>query len=351
MITATAQQSDREVTTLPELPEQAEDALFGIVRGWFIGMAVLAGLIVFVLHFSDIGVFLAAIRTADPMWLALAAACQAATYCCAAGVWWCVLRRTGNQRSLFSLLGLALVELFANQAVPTGGLSGSLMVIRGLVRRGIETPVAMTALLVAALSYYSAYLLVVIIAFILLWYVGDLSQAWLSLLTAFVAVILLLVTAVLLLTRSRGRFVPRTVSSWQPIRRTVKILSDVRIDLLKDGRVIFEAVGFQAAVFLFDAATLWCASLAVGMSLDASRVFTSFVLASVVATLSPIPLGLGSFEGTSTAMLHLLGGGSLEASLAATLILRGLTLWLPMLPGLWLIRREVKATSTERTPE
>jgi hypothetical protein len=57
------------------------------------------------------------------------------------------------------------------------------------------------------------------------------------------------------------------------------------------------------------------------------------------ATLSPLPLGLGSFEGTCTGLLHLMGGG-LEASLAATLILRGLTLWLPMLPGLVMIRRE-----------
>jgi hypothetical protein len=31
----------------------------------------------------------------------------------------------------------------------------------------------------------------------------------------------------------------------------------------------------------------------------------------------------------------------LEAALAATLLLRGLTLWLPMVPGLWLARREV----------
>ena len=65
----------------------------------------------------------------------------------------------------------------------------------------------------------------------------------------------------------------------------------------------------------------------------------SFILASVVATLSPIPLGLGSFEGTCTGLLHLMGG-RLEASLAATLILRGFTLWIPMLPGLWVIRRE-----------
>ena len=72
----------------------------------------------------------------------------------------------------------------------------------------------------------------------------------------------------------------------------------------------------------------------------------SFILASVVATLSPIPLGFGSFEGTCTGLLHLMGGG-LEASLAATLILRGFTLWLPMRPGLWVIRREGMKPATE----
>ena len=32
----------------------------------------------------------------------------------------------------------------------------------------------------------------------------------------------------------------------------------------------------------------------------------------------------------------------LEAALTATLLLRGLTFWLPMVPGLWLTRRELR---------
>jgi hypothetical protein len=36
-------------------------------------------------------------------------------------------------------------------------------------------------------------------------------------------------------------------------------------------------------------------------------------------------------------------GSPLEAALAATLLLRGFTMWLPMLPGLWLVRREAGA--------
>jgi uncharacterized membrane protein YbhN (UPF0104 family) len=40
------------------------------------------------------------------------------------------------------------------------------------------------------------------------------------------------------------------------------------------------------------------------------------------------------------AVLHLTGV-SVEAALAATLLLRGFTFWLPMLPGMWLVRREL----------
>ena len=49
-------------------------------------------------------------------------------------------------------------------------------------------------------------------------------------------------------------------------------------------------------------------------------------------TLGPIPLGLGAFGAACVGMLNLLGV-AIEAALAAMLLLRGLTFWLPMLPG------------------
>src|SRR4029077_7979535 len=39
-------------------------------------------------------------------------------------------------------------------------------------------------------------------------------------------------------------------------------------------------------------------------------------------------------------------GVAIEAALAATLLLRGLTFWLPMVPGLWLARREIEPGGT-----
>jgi hypothetical protein len=38
-------------------------------------------------------------------------------------------------------------------------------------------------------------------------------------------------------------------------------------------------------------------------------------------------------------------GTGIEPALTATLLLRGFTLWLPMLPGLWLMHRETHTTA------
>ena len=319
-----------------------------LLAAWIFGALVLAGLIVFVMHFGAIEVFVATVRRANPIWIAAAVLCQIATYFCAATVWFIILRKAGSHLAFRSLLRLALVELFANQAVPTGGLSGSLMVMRGLTRRGVDAATAVTALLIATMSYYAAYVLAGLLAFILLWHSGDLNAAWRSLLAAFAFVVVILAAALVILSRFGANLIPAMLSHWRPFAQLEKALSSIRLDLCRDPRLVFAGVGLQSCVFLLDTATLWCASRAVGMSIDAGGVFTSFVLASVVATLSPIPLGLGTFEGSCTGLLHLMGGG-LEASLAATLILRGLTLWVPMLPGLWLISRERAAAGPELT--
>ena len=101
-----------------------------------------------------------------------------------------------------------------------------------------------------------------------------------------------------------------------------------------------ETVILELAVFALDALTLWLVFRALGDTPAIWVPFVSFIMASMAATLGPIPLGLGTFEAACVGMLSLLGV-AIEAALAATLLLRGLTFWLPMAPGLWLARREI----------
>lgn len=329
-----------DAASLPELGEVKAGEIV-VVTGWLSGLLVLGVFISFMLHFGDVAVFLTTLKSADPMWLAAAAACQCGTYACAAGVWLRVLSRAKVRLPFAGLFRLAVVQLFANQAVPSGGLSGSAMVARGLVRRGVAVTLVTTALLVDWFSYYASYLTVTLLAFLKLVSSGDGGAVWLPLAAGFMVILIVLASGAFVLMRRRGRIIPKPALRWRPAARLAALLSGARADMLRDGSLLLEATVLQACIFLLDTLTLWIAARSMGLDIDPASAFVSFVLASVVATLSPVPLGLGTFEATCTGLLHVMGG-SIEASLAATLILRGFTLWLPMLLGLWLIKNEMR---------
>lgn len=107
--------------------------------------------------------------------------------------------------------------------------------------------------------------------------------------------------------------------------------------LLHKPLLIVAATLLQGSVFALDAATLWVTLQVVGIHLVFWAVFPCFMIFSMVATVGPIPLGLGSFEIACVSMLGLMGV-RIEAALTAMVLLRGFTLWLPMLPGIWLGR-------------
>jgi P-type Mg2+ transporter len=65
------------------------------------------------------------------------------------------------------------------------------------------------------------------------------------------------------------------------------------------------------------------------------------MIANLVRTISFIPGGLGTFEGAVVLMLKA-GGTSVAAALSAALLFRGLTFFVPMVPGLWFSRLMTK---------
>jgi uncharacterized membrane protein YbhN (UPF0104 family) len=68
-------------------------------------------------------------------------------------------------------------------------------------------------------------------------------------------------------------------------------------------------------------------------------VFSSFMLSSLARSLGILPGGIGTFEAASVATLHLVGA-PFAAALTATLLFRGLSFWIPLVPGMILARRE-----------
>jgi Mg2+-importing ATPase len=92
------------------------------------------------------------------------------------------------------------------------------------------------------------------------------------------------------------------------------------------------------AIVLLDAATIWFLIRALGTDAPMSGVFASFVISTLFRTIGILPGGLGTFEAASVLTLKLVGV-SVAVALSATLLFRGLSFWLPMIPGLFLSRR------------
>ena len=310
---------------------------------WAFGFLALAALILVVLHIGEIQRFVELARSARPKWLLLALLAQVVTYVCAAAVWHRALKQVGHPRPLASLVPLGLAKLFTDQALPSGGVSGTVLVMRGLARRNIPARAAMAALLVGLVSFYSAYLAVVLLSFGVLWLHHQVNPALLAGVALFAIVAVAIPALVLWLRRWTNRPAPAWLTRLPGVTALLDAVAQAPTAPLRSPRLLGETFVLQFSVFLLDALTLWLAFLALGAPADFWVVFVSFVMASVAATLGPMPLGLGTFEVGSVGMLSLLGV-PVEAALTATLLLRGLTFWLPMLPGLWLARQELKAS-------
>jgi glycosyltransferase 2 family protein len=307
---------------------------------WLIGVLALIALIVVVFNLGEIEQFGRLMRRAQPQWLLLAALLQLMTYVSAASVWHQTLAGVGVHRRLLSLVPLSLAKLFTDQAFPSGGLSGTMLLARGLTRRGITPEITTEILLVSLVSYYAAYLLAVLAAIGLLWLDHEVSGWIISLAAAFAVVAVVVPAAALSLRQWTHRTPPGWLGRLPGLAALLQRIGSARTNLLTRVPLVAASLVLQSSVFLLDAATLWVAFLALGQPAPFAVVFIGFVLACVVATMGPIPAGLGTFEATSVGVLRYLGI-DIETALTATLLLRGLTFWLPMVPGLFFARREL----------
>lgn len=308
---------------------------------WIVGLMGFLAVVLVVLHLGSLQKMAELIRSARPAWILGALAVQSGTYVSAAFVWREALRQAGRPLSLRTLIPLGIAKVFTDQVLPSGGISGTMLVVRGLTGRHVPAGIAMAAMLVGMVSYDIAYLLVVLASAGMLSWQHRLNTALVIGVAVFVVVTVAVPAAVLGLKQWGQRAPIAWLSKWLGVTTLLRQLTDAPTHLLRSPRLLLQTVGLQLAIFVCDALTLWLAFNAIGEVPPLWVVFVSFIIASMVATIGPIPVGLGTFEATSVGMLSLLGV-SVEAALAATLLLRALTFWLPMLPGIWLARREIR---------
>jgi len=114
-------------------------------------------------------------------------------------------------------------------------------------------------------------------------------------------------------------------------------------DRILGRRLLTVTTAINIVIFVLDGATLWTMMHAVGARIGIPSAFVAIVIGFVAGAVSFLPGGIGSFEAGCVATLAILGS-PFEAALAGTLLFRGFTLCIPLLPGLMLARQDVKIT-------
>jgi Mg2+-importing ATPase len=124
---------------------------------WFLGAALLAAVIVAATHLSEERAFVRIAQQAAPWWLAVAALLQAGTYAAQGGIWRRVAGAAGCPLSRATAFELSLAKLFTDQALPSGGLSSSILIAKALERRRIRAGAVEASVLIDITSYHLAY--------------------------------------------------------------------------------------------------------------------------------------------------------------------------------------------------
>jgi P-type Mg2+ transporter len=304
---------------------------------WLIGAAVLAAVIAVALHLSE-GRELARLATeAKPRWLLVALLLQAATYYAQAGIFLEAPLAVGVPLSLGWAYQLSFGKLFLDQALPSGGISGTVLVTSALKQRGVTAGAAAATALINMVSYYVAYVVLLMVALVISGLLGHASIFILVASILFVAFGIGLTVAVLALSGRRVT-IPGRLGRLRLLQRMLGFIEEADPSLIRSFALLGKATAWQGTIFLLDAATMWVLIHALGAAPSLGGLFASFMVSSLFRSVGVAPGGLGTYEATSVVTLNMIGV-SLPVALASTLLFRGLSFWLPMLPGFWFSRK------------
>jgi uncharacterized protein (TIRG00374 family) len=305
------------------------------------GAACLGTVVLVVQYYSEEQAFVQLTRQANPVWMVAALALQAVTYLAQGEIWRRVGKSSGSTLPVWAAYRLALIKLFIDQALPSAGYSGAVVVARMLLRHMLRRSVVSSILVITATSFFFAYVASLLGALVILSYNGHAATLMTIPAVVFMVSGLALAAAMIVLSGrdlagELGRF-----GRFAVVQSALSAMKEAERDLARNARLQLRATFYQVATFVLDGLTLWMLLRSLGVSASPAHVFASFMISSLIRTIGFIPGGLGTFEATAVLMLKM-DGISPAAALAATVLFRLVTFVLPMVPGLWFSRHLVR---------
>lgn len=266
---------------------------------------------------------LSRLASARPGWIAVALVAELASLVCYAALVGVLLRLGAVRvpfRALFSLtvIGIAMIN-----SLPGGQAISTVYWYQQLRRYSVERSVAAFVLLVASLVGIATLVLLTACGLAAGAH-GFASQARLPVLVVAACIVIVAVVA-------RKRFVPGAL--WA-VRHLGGPEASPEQPAGADHLVLLLALGFLN--WLFDAAVLFAALAAMGQTVPFRGVVVAYTLGQLVSAIPILPGGGGTIEATMAAGL-ILAGDTGAAAIAAVILYRIVSAWglVPLGWGLW----------------
>jgi hypothetical protein len=295
----------------------------------------------------------------DPLALPVALVLEVASFAC---VWW--LTALALRRDHWDAIVLSQLAGNAfNRVTPGGGATGTAVQARMLADAGFPYTTALTAITVQSLLVTAALVAmpVLVVPAVLTGTAVPgslLPAAWLgAAMFAVVAVVVALFLGTRRPVQALGHGLERLVNRVRRHRPRVTGLSDRLLAERDEIRTTMgsrwpEAVAAAVGRWFFEYLVLLLALVAIDARPDPWSVLLAFVAASVLGLIPLTPGGLGFVEAGLVATL-VAAGVKPEAAVAATLLFRLVSFWLPLPLGAgaaWWFRRRYPRADRDRLP-
>jgi uncharacterized protein (TIRG00374 family) len=324
-------------------------------RRWIFWLFVIAFVWVVASRFTEVERLFETLVSGQWHWIFLAALFQVIYYIVYAGLYQSSFECVDVHSRIAELLPVTFAALFVNVAAPFAGASGAALFVDDAARRGQSAARTTVGMLVVQVVYLSTFLLLLFAGLAYLFVQHDLE-------------IYEIIGALILLVLTGGFGGLLLLSLWKPnhmyhliirVQRTADRLADwlkrprfldrdwaerhsaefseAAAAIAARPRRLWRPFFIALAVHLIDLICLYCLFLAFHQSASLGILVAGYAMGILFWIVSITPQGIGVVEGMMTLVFSSLGVPGDAAAIIA-LSFRGLTFWLPLATGFFLLR-------------
>ncbi|MCL4831163.1 MAG: bifunctional lysylphosphatidylglycerol flippase/synthetase MprF [Caldilineaceae bacterium] len=327
-----------------------------MIRRLLLWIILIVGLWIAISRFTELQHLLSTLSGGRWQWILVAVGIQVCYYTAFASLYQVAFSLVGVQARLKDVLPVLLASIFVNVAAPTGGTAGNALFIDDAAQRGQSSTRAAVGTLLALLADYGVFALILLVGLIYLFFTHTLQTY--ELVTAAILWLLVALMAGIVWLGFRQPAQLARLLGWG--ERTTNELSEriARRPLLRDGwaaettqeftlasdalrarpQGVFHLLLVSFLAHALDIATIYALFLAFLGPVGLGPLVAGYAMGVLFWIVSITPQGIGIVEGVMALVFTSLGLASGPATVVA-LAFRGLSFWLPLLIGFFVLRR------------